>query len=51
MTRLLGFLALATLAAFLGILVWEVQRLDLAVVVAVTLLLALFDLVRSARER
>jgi uncharacterized membrane protein len=46
--RILALAAYLTLAAFLGILVWNVPRLDLGVVVAVTLALAGFDFVRSA---
>jgi hypothetical protein len=37
--------ALALLAGFLGILIWHVPRADLAVVVAITLLLVVVDLV------
>ncbi len=50
MIRLFPMLAVATLTAFLGILIWEVPRLDLGSVVAVTLLLALADLVQSRRD-
>ncbi|AXQ95790.1 hypothetical protein LV780_16315 [Cereibacter azotoformans] len=45
--RLLPLLALVVLAAFLGILVMEVPRLDLGLVIAATLLLAIWDLVRG----
>ena len=39
----MALFAFALLAAFLGILVWYVPRLDLAAVVLVTLLLAGYD--------
>lgn len=41
--RIIAFLAFATLAAFLGILVWYVPRWDLGVAVAVTLALTAVD--------
>lgn len=49
--RLVAIAAFATLVAFLGILLWYVPRLDLGAVIAVTLILALIDLYRSAGER
>jgi uncharacterized membrane protein YqjE len=42
--RILSFLALLTLCGFLGILFWKVPRLDLGVVIAITLVLAAIDL-------
>ena len=42
--RMLSFLALLTLCGFLGILVWKVPRLDLGVVIVLTLVLAGVDL-------
>ncbi|QKV19393.1 hypothetical protein [Oricola thermophila] len=47
--KFLAALALAVLAGFLGILVWNVPRLDLACVVALTLGLAVYDFVRGFR--
>ena len=49
--RLVAILAFAMLAGFLGILLWYVPRIDLGVVIAITLILALVDLYRSAGER
>ncbi len=43
--------AFLTLTAFVGIFVWYVPRLDLGVVIGVTLALALVDLYLSAGER
>lgn len=48
MDRLMALLALAVLAAFLGILVWKVPRLDLMAVVGVTLALASWDFIANA---
>lgn len=42
--RLLAVAAFGILAAFLGILVWHVPRLDLGGVVAVTLALCAYDM-------
>ncbi len=46
-----ALVALAGLGFFLGILVWHVPRTDLTAVIAVTLLLAVADLVLTARDR
>lgn len=51
MNLTLGLFAFAVLTVFLGILLWEVPRLDLGGVIVATLALALADLVRSIRER
>jgi hypothetical protein len=45
MDRLMALLALAVLAAFLGILVWKVPRPDLVAVTGITLGLALWDFI------
>lgn len=50
MTRLFPVFAFLFLTAFLGILLWEVPRLDLGAVIGVTLLLALADLIQSWRN-
>jgi hypothetical protein len=42
--RILSILAMAVLCGFLGILIWKVPRLDLAIVIALTLLLGGVDL-------
>ncbi len=49
MNRLLAWAALAAVFVFLGILVAEVQRLDLTIIVALTALLALWDTLRATR--
>lgn len=43
-------LAFALLVAFLGILLWHVPRLDLIVIVGVTLAFVLWDYVDSLRK-
>ncbi len=43
--RLMALIAVATLAIFLGILVWKVPSPDLIIVVAITMALAIWDLV------
>ena len=48
MDRLMALLALVTLAAFLGILVWKVPRIDLFAVIAITLVLATWDFIGNA---
>ena len=45
--RLMGFLAFAVLAGFLGILIWYVPRLDLGTVIVLTLLFVAWDFFRS----
>jgi hypothetical protein len=42
--RVVALLALATFLAFLGIVLWKVPRLDLGVVIAVTVALVSYDL-------
>lgn len=44
--RVVALLAFAVLAGFLGILLWNVPRLDLGAVIVVTLLLGGYDFVR-----
>lgn len=51
MDRLMALLALAVLAGFLGILVWKVPRVDLFVVVSITLFLAIWDFIANAWRR
>lgn len=50
MIRTFALLAFAVLTAFLGILLWEVPRLDLGMVIGATLLLALADLAQLVRD-
>ncbi|MBL4916158.1 hypothetical protein [Szabonella alba] len=49
MNRVLAWAAFAVFCAFLGILVTKVQRLDLTIIVGLTVLLALWDTVRATR--
>jgi hypothetical protein len=49
--RLLGFVAFAVLAAFLGILMWYVPRLDLGAVIVITLLFVAWDFFASHGDR
>ena len=44
MSRLLALVAFAVLVAFLGILVWRLPRLDLGVLVGLTILFVAYDL-------
>lgn len=46
--RIMALLAISTLAAFLGILIWKVPRADLAAVIAITLALAIWDFLSNA---
>ena len=48
MNRLIALLALAVLVGFLGILLVSVPRLDLGLVIALTVALAAIDFARSA---
>ncbi|EKE43369.1 hypothetical protein OCGS_2561 [Oceaniovalibus guishaninsula JLT2003] len=50
MTRLLTILAFCTLLGFLGILVFEVMRVDLAIVAGATLLLVGIDSLRAGKS-
>lgn len=44
--RAIALFAFAVLAGFLGILIWNVPRLDLGIVILVTLILGGYDFVR-----
>lgn len=48
--RLIGLAAFATLVAFLAILILKVPRVDLTILVALTLALAGWDLLRRAKK-
>ncbi|WP_205518832.1 hypothetical protein [Pseudotabrizicola algicola] len=49
MNNILAVLAFAIFVAFLGILVWKVQRVDLMVVIGFTVALAGWDLLQTMR--
>ncbi len=49
MNNVLALIAFATFLGFLGILLWSVPRLDLIVVVGVTVSLAGWDLLQNLR--
>ncbi len=53
--RLMAFFTFAVLATFLGILLYRVARLDLAIILGVTLALAFYDFflspTRAGRKR
>lgn len=49
--RVMAWFALAVLVGFLGILLWFVPRVDLGVVIGLTLLLALVDVWQTSGER
>ncbi|WP_085997571.1 hypothetical protein [Polymorphum gilvum] len=48
--RVLAVLAVALLAAFLGILAWKLQRLDLGLLVIGTLVLVVWDFFVAPQE-
>jgi hypothetical protein len=48
MNRLFAVMAIVVMAAFLGILLWHVPRLDLGVVIGLTFALAAYDAWRTA---
>lgn len=50
MDRLMALLALVVLAGFLGILVWNVPHWDLILVVAITMLLVIWDFIGLLRK-
>ena len=49
--RIMALVAIATLAAFLGILVWKVPRVDLVAVIAITMALAMWDFLANAGKK
>jgi hypothetical protein len=49
--RTFSLVALAVLAAFLGILLWKVPRLDLAAVIGATFLLVAYDFLVFSRRK
>jgi small-conductance mechanosensitive channel len=49
MNNILALIAFATFLVFLGILLWNVPRLDLICVVGVTVALAGWDLLQNLR--
>ena len=51
MDRVFAFIAFACLLVFLGVIVYRVPRLDLALVVGVTLVLVMRDLWLQLRPR
>lgn len=51
MNRLMAFLAFAILTGFLGILLYYVPRIDLGVVIVVTVLLVAWDFLTATRGK
>ncbi len=51
MNRILAIFAFLVLVGFLGILIFHVPRLDLGAVIALTVLLAFWDLFTTHRSR
>jgi hypothetical protein len=49
--RILAVVSMAALIAFLGILVFFVNRLDLTIVVVVVVIMAGYDFYRELRDR
>ena len=47
MARVLSWVAFLLLAGFLGILWWEVPRIDLGAVIVITVALTVWDIVRG----
>lgn len=50
MHKVLAVFAIVVLLAFLGILVWEVPRIDLMVIVGATALFAIWDLLTAHKD-
>ncbi len=48
--RILGLFAIIVLAGFLFILAWKLQRIDLSLVIGITLLLAFWDFFRPEKK-
>lgn len=48
--RTIALVAFAVLLAFLGILLWSVPRLDLGVVIAITVVLGGYDFLRRRNK-
>lgn len=49
MTFVTGLIGIALLVAFLGFLVWWIEALPLTIIVAVVVLLLIYDFVRTLR--
>ena len=50
MSKLVAFIAIVALAAFLGILLFEVPRLDLGILIVFTLILAVYDFFKPSNR-
>lgn len=50
MTFVTGLIGMALMATFLGIMVWWIKAPPLAIIVAVVVALAVYDLVRTLRH-
>lgn len=51
MNKLVALIAFAIMLAFLAILMWHVPRLDLGAVVAITVVLATWDLILNLKDK
>lgn len=51
MTKVLSLLAFLLLAGFLGVLAWKVPRLDLFIILGLTIALVAYDLGGSALKK
>lgn len=49
--RFIAIAALVIMTGFLGILLWKVPRIDLATIIALTLVLASYDFFRTFRDQ
>lgn len=49
--KIMAVLALATMIAFLGVVVWFVPEIDLAAVIVLVSLLAIYDFWQTLRRR
>ena len=49
MTLVTGIVGIAMLVVFLGILLWWIKALPLTIIIAVVVLLVVYDLVRTLR--
>ncbi|GLQ38246.1 hypothetical protein GCM10007908_18660 [Rhizobium albus] len=50
MSKLVALIAIVALCAFLGILLFEVPRLDLGILIVFTLILAIYDFFKPSNR-
>ena len=50
MNRILAVISLIVLVGFLGILLYEVPRIDLAIIIGITVLMTAYDFFKPSRR-